>query len=111
MIRKGEEKDIDSIMCAMVGMTLALTMASCHPVMPIDEKGEVMIVYYDESVGTDAIEKFIKKNDIKVIYQYSNIKGYALRLRDDEQRMALEKVEGVLSVNKDEVMRLNCTTE
>lgn len=95
----------------MVGLTLALSAASCHSVMPIDEKGEVVIVYYDESVGTDAIEKFIKKNDVKVLYQYSNIKGYALKLRNDDQRRALEKVEGVLSVNKDDVYKLNCTTE
>lgn len=98
-------------MCAMVGLTLALSAASCHSVMPIDEKGEVVVVYYDESVGTGAIEKFIKKNDVKVLYQYSNIRGYALKLRNDAQRMALEKVEGVLSVNKDDIYRLNCTTE
>ena len=95
----------------MVSLTLALSTASCHSVMPIDEKGEVVIVYYDESVGADAIEKFIKKNDVKVLYQYSNIKGYALKLRNDDQRMALEKVDGVLSVNKDDVYKLNCTTE
>lgn len=97
--------------CVMVGLTLALSATSCHSVMPIDEKGEVVIVYYDESVGPGAIEKFIKKNDVKVLYQYSNIKGYALKLRNDDQRMALEKVDGVLSVNKDDVYKLNCTTE
>lgn len=99
----------------MVGLTLALSAVSCHSVMPIDEKGEVVIVYYDESVGTSAIEKFIKKNDVKVLYQYSNIKGYALKLRNEDQRMALEKVEGVLSVSKDDVVQVDglrrCTTE
>lgn len=97
--------------CVMVGLALALSAASCHSVMPIDEKGEVVIVYYDESVETGAIEKFIKKNDVKVLYQYSNIKGYALKLRNEDQRMALEKVDGVLSVNKDNVYELNYTTE
>ncbi len=95
----------------IICLTLALCAASCHSVMPIDETGEIVIAYYDESVGTDAIEKFIKKNDVKVIYRYSNIKGYALKLRNDDQRMALEKVDGVLSVNKDDIIRLNCTTE
>ncbi len=72
-----------------------LTLASCYSVMPInsaktskDSKStsKTVIAYYDPTIGTDAIETFIKKNNIEVLYRYSNIKGYALKLQNDKQR-------------------------
>ena len=94
----------------------ALYLSSCYSVMPISdartEKADkadckTVIVYYDASVGTDAIEKFIKKNDIKVLYRYNNIHGYALKLKNEKQRKALEKTTGVLSVQNDKVIQLD----
>ena len=68
---------------------------------------KTVIVYYDASVGTDAIEKFIKKNDIEMLYRYNNIHGYALKLKSDKQRIALEKTKGVLSVQDDRMIQLD----
>ena len=68
---------------------------------------KTVIVYYDATIGTDAIEQFIKKNDIEVLYRYNNIHGYALKLKNEKQRTALEKTKGVLSVQDDRVIQLN----
>ena len=68
---------------------------------------KTVIVYYDSSIGTDAIEKFIKKNNIEVLYRYNNIHGYALKLKNEKQRAALENTKGVLSVQDDKVMQLD----
>ena len=38
---------------------------------------------------------------------YNNIHGYALKLKDDKQRTALEKTKGVLSVQDDKVIQLD----
>ena len=93
----------------------ALTLASCYSVMPINNaknsKGDksavkTVIVYYDPAIGTDAIDAFIKKNHIEVLYRYSNVKGYALKLQSDKQRTTLEKTKGVLSVQDDQVIQL-----
>ena len=93
-----------------------MAMSSCYSVMPISNantatesktNGKSVIVYYDSSIGTDAIEKFIKKNDIKVLYRYNNIQGYALKLKNEKQRKALEKTTGVLSVQDDRVIQLD----
>ena len=93
----------------------ALTLVSCYSVMPIDtaktskenkSAAKTVIAYYDPAIGTDAIEAFIKKNNIEVLYRYTNIKGYALKLQSDKQRTALEKTKGVLSVQNDQVMQL-----
>ena len=93
-----------------------LFLSSCYSVMPISdartEKADkadckTVIVYYDASVGTDAIEKFIKKNDIEVLYRYNNIHGYALKLKSEKQSIALEKTKGVLSVQDDRVIQLD----
>lgn len=92
-----------------------MTLASCYPVMPINDTktskenksaAKTVIAYYDPAIGTDAIEEFIKKNHIEVLYRYSHIKGYALKLQSDKQRTALKKTEGVLSVQDDQVMQL-----
>lgn len=93
----------------------ALSLSSCYSVMPINNtqnsKGDksaakTVIGYYDPAIGTDAIEAFIKKNNVEVLYRYSNIKGYALKLQSDKQRTALEKTKGVLSVQDDQVMQV-----
>ena len=101
---------------AIVLSLLTLTLSSCYSVMPISNaqtateskaNGKPVIVYYDSSIGTDAIEKFIKKNNIEVLYRYNNIHGYALKLQNNKQRTALEKTRGVLSVQDDRVIQLD----
>ena len=93
----------------------ALTLVSCYSVMPINNvqtskesksAAKRVIAYYDPAIGTDAIEAFVKKKNIEVLYRYNNIKGYALKLHSDKQRKALEKIKGVLSVQDDQVMQL-----
>ncbi len=92
-----------------------LCLTSCHSVMPITQAettseskadGNTYIVYYDESVGTDAIEAFIRKNNIEVLYRYTNIKGYALKLPNAQLRTALKKTKGVLSVQENQTMQI-----
>ncbi len=77
-----------------------LTLVSCYSVMPINNAkaskeskstSKTVIAYYDPAIGTDAIETFIKKNNIEVLYRYSNIKGYALKLQNDKQRKDWQK--------------------
>ena len=101
---------------ALVILLGAIALSSCYSVMPISNaqtaneskaNGKTVIVYYDSSIGTDAIEKFIKKNDIEVLYRYNNIHGYALKLKNDKQRTALEKTKGVLSVQDNKVIQLD----
>ena len=93
----------------------ASVLASCYSAMPIsnvktskesESTSKTVIVCYDPAIGTDAIESFIKKNHIKVLYRYTHIKGYALKLQSDKQRKALEKTKGVLTVKDDQVMQL-----
>jgi spermidine/putrescine-binding protein len=101
---------------AIVLSLWTLTLSSCYSAMPISnartEKADktdckTVIVYYDSSIGTDAIEKFIKKNAIEVLYRYNNIHGYALKLKSDKQCVALEKTKGVLSVQDDKVIQFD----
>ena len=101
---------------ALVLLLGAIALSSCYSVMPISNTntateskadGKTVIVYYDSSTGTDAIEKFIKKNAIEVLYRYNNIHGYALKLKNEKQRTALEKTKGVLSVQDDKVIQLD----
>ena len=101
---------------ALVLLLGTIVLSFCYSVMPISNaqtateskaNGKTVIVYYDSSIGTDAIEKFIKKNNIEVLYRYNNIHGYALKLKNEKQRKALEKTKGVLSVQDDKVIQLD----
>ena len=101
---------------ALVLLLGAIALSSCYSVMPIPnvrtetaDKADykTVVVYYDASIGTDAIEKFIKKSNVEVLYRYNNIHGYALKLQNNKQRTALEKTKGVLSVQDDKVIQLD----
>ncbi len=46
-----------------------------------------------------------QKNGIEVLYRYNNIHGYALKVKSNKQRKALEKTKDVLSV-QDWVLQL-----
>jgi len=106
------------IVCPTIILVLSSVVAgllsSCHSTktLPIHEQtntsGEpmIVIVYYDSSIGTDAIEAFIKNNKIEVVYRYTNLHGYALKLPHSSLRTSLQKVKGVLSVNDDQIMHL-----
>ncbi len=100
-------------------MVMLLTLTSCYSAMPIanarkstegktidNSTAKTYILLYDVSIGTEAIDSFIKENKIEVLYRYSNINGYALRLQNEGQRIALEKAKGVLSLQEDKVMQL-----
>ncbi len=94
----------------IIFIPLAWLLSACYAVMPIaDEKmddAQQVIVYYDAARGTAAIESFIAKQQIEVLYRYTNIKGYALKLKNKKQRKALERVDGVLSVQDDGMVEL-----
>lgn len=72
-----------------------------------NEDAVTVIVYYDAAIGNNAIEQFIKDNHVTVVYRYTNINGYALRLHDKSLRDKLAKVKGVLSVQDDQIMHLH----
>ena len=61
---------------SIIILSVLFSFSSCYSVMPISNAstetvdkadGKTVIVYYDSSIGTDAIEKFIKTNDIEVL--------------------------------------------
>jgi TusA-related sulfurtransferase len=114
---EGEIRMMKNIrLTALVLVLGAIALSSCYSVMPISNAqtkveskadGKSVIVYYDSSIGIEAIEKFIKKNNIEVLYRYNNIHGYALKLQNEKQRTALEKTMGVLSVQDDRVIQLD----
>ncbi len=94
----------------IIFVTLAWLLSACYAVMPIaDEKvddAQRVVVYYDAARGTAAIDSFIAEQQIEVLYRYTHIKGYALKLKNKKQRKALERVDGVLSVQDDERVEL-----
>lgn len=105
-----------AVFLAALSPGLSPGLSACYSAMPIAnartgaESKSVLatyIVYYDTAVGNAHIDAFIKENKIEVVYRYTNINGYALRLRSDEQRAALEKVNGVLSVQADGMLQLH----
>lgn len=70
----------------------------------------VFLVMYDAEVGKEPLQKAIKEYGCKVIYDYKNINGMALRKPDgktlEETMQYFKKVKGVLTVEYDHVYHL-----
>ncbi len=94
----------------VIFVLLVWLLSACYAVMPVaDEKvddSQRVIVYYDAARGSAAIDSFIAGQQIEVLYRYTHTKGYALKLKNKKQRKALERVDGVLSVQDDEMVEL-----
>lgn len=74
-----------------------------------------LIISYDVEVGKEPLLEAAKKMHSEVIYDYQNFNMLALRVPDktDIQKAIrkLEKVKGVLQVNRDQIMHLDGHTE
>lgn len=74
-----------------------------------------LIISYDVEVGKEPLLEAAKKMHCEVIYDYQNFNMVALRVPDktDIQKAIrkLEKVKGVLQVNRDQIMYLDGHTE
>lgn len=97
---------------ALFSATTALLMEPALAIMP--PAGEstqfvshTLIVYYDASLGREALLEATKKEGAKVVYDYKIINAVALSIpeKDDIEKAitAFEKVSGVLQVVRDQV--------
>lgn len=70
-----------------------------------------LIIYYNGDIGKKPLLKAAKKIGAQIIYQYTFIKGIALKKPDnmtlDETKAYFEKVKGVVSVNYDRIYHLD----
>lgn len=70
-----------------------------------------LIIGYDAAVGKKPLMKAVKARKAKVIYDYKNFNSIAIRIAkgDDIQQAQedLQKVKGVLSVERDRIMKLD----
>lgn len=71
----------------------------------------VLIVMYDEEVGKEPLKYAINEYGAEVIYEYNIIKGFAIRIPEnnnlEEAIKYFKEVEGVLSVEKDRLHHLD----
>lgn len=75
------------------------------------EDNRVLIIFYDAGVGKQALLKGVAQYGAEIVYQYDNLNGIAVRI-PTRQNMAdamayFEKIQGVLSVQRDQKMQLH----
>lgn len=105
-------------------LVLSLACFSCHSkqqLVPFDEMlpqrdavGEysptTLIITYDAEVGKQPLLDAIKASGAQIIYDYKMIHGMAIKKPDnmtlDEAIAHFRKVRGVLTVEKDRIIRL-----
>jgi hypothetical protein len=72
---------------------------------------DVLIIFFDSSVGSKPLKKAIAKYHAKIIYEYKNFNGLSLVIPKgktlDESITYFNKVKGVLSVEKDRICHLD----
>jgi hypothetical protein len=70
-----------------------------------------LIIYYDAQTGKDDLLKAIKLYGAKILYQYDNMNAVAISIPDgrtlNESIEHFKSIKGVISVNKDYIMKLD----
>lgn len=73
--------------------------------------GRSLIIFYDQAVGREPLEKAVKKYGAKVMYNYVLFNGMAIELPDGkdavEARQHFAKVKGVTQVDYNRILRLD----
>ena len=93
--------------CAVPPPTAAPSALSAQPEQAANR---VLIVLYDPAVGAEPLLQAVHEMQADLVYRYTNINGIAARI-PPQQDMAqairrLERVPGVLQVQRDQVMQL-----
>lgn len=94
-------------------LTVLSVLPSCTATKSVQEAstGENLIIYYSPETGNKELLKAAKKYGSKVIYVYQNINGIAVTVPKgktvQEAMKYYDSINGVLSIVKDQKMRLD----
>lgn len=70
-----------------------------------------LIIYYDAETGDEALLQSVNDFGAELIYEYRTLKGIAIHIPEgksmEEAEIYFSKVEGVLSVHRDEIRYTN----
>lgn len=97
----------------MLILSVVVLLSSCgSPKMVADDvSGENLIIYYAPEAGNSQLLKAAKKYGSTVIYVYKNINGIAVTVPKGKSATEAikyyEKLDGVLSVTRDQKLHLN----
>lgn len=70
-----------------------------------------LIIYYDATTGDEVLLNAVKEFGAELIYEYKTLKGIAIKVPEnksiDRAIAYFKKVKGVLSVNRDQIIKLD----
>ena len=93
---------------ALSGTPLAVDSVTTKSDTAVDR---TLIIYYDRSVGKQALLNFVRIKQCKLIYNYVNFNAIAIRLAPqlDKKKTIneLREMKGVLQVAEDRVLHLD----
>ena len=93
---------------ALSGTPLAVDSVTTKSDMAVDR---TLIIYYDRSIGKQALLNFVRIKQCKLIYNYVNFNVIAIRLAPqlDKKKTIneLREMKGVLQVAEDRVLHLD----
>ena len=88
----------------------ATAAPSALSAQPEQAANRVLIVLYDPAVGAEPLLQAVREMQAELVYRYTNINGIAARIppqQEMEQTIRrLERVPGVLQVQRDQIMQL-----
>lgn len=75
-----------------------------------ESKSRNLIIYYDPSVGKEKLLEAMEAYSAKLLYDYENLHGLAIEIPTSmslEKAIAyFKKLDGVISVSRDEIMQI-----
>ena len=95
--------------CA-VPQPAVIATPSMSGAQPEQAANRVLIVLYDPAIGAEPLLQAMREMQAELVYRYTNINGIATRIppqQEMEQAIRrLERVPGVLQVQRDQIMQL-----
>lgn len=89
----------------------SLESSERKPVRELQYSPKVLIIYCDSAIGKQPLMDSVKACGAKVIYDYRSFSAAAIEIPEgktlEESIKYFEKIEGVLSVNKDYIYHLD----
>lgn len=100
-----------TIKILLLGILSVMTSCSATKVVQKSVTHENLIIYYDPTAGNDDLLRAAKKYGSVVLHVYKNINGIAVSIPKNRSLQEAvnyyEKINGVISVMKDEKMQLD----
>lgn len=101
---------LSALLCACQSQSKPAQATEAVPTRQVQATMGNLIIFYDKDIGSGSLMKAVKDSGASLVYEYKNLHGIAIRpsakTNIQDAIAYFQKVNGVLSVEQDRLMKL-----